>query len=115
MVHSTSESATPYARIIRAFGMSVLALAVLIGIQSPASAQRLCLSHDDIMELLDTRYSEARVAAGVASGGKLIEVFSTGDGGTWTIVITSPGGTSCIMATGEAWHAKEQVALGPQA
>lgn len=115
MVYSTSKSGTPYVRLVRTLGTSALALAVLVGIQTPASAQSVCLSHDDIMEMLDTRYSEARVAAGVASGGKLIEVFSTGDGGTWTIVITSPGGTSCIMATGEAWQAKKEVALGPQA
>ena len=41
---------------------------------------------------------------GLASNGKLVEVFSSDDGSTWTIVLTAPGGVSCIIAAGKYWE-----------
>lgn len=93
----------------------LLAATCLLAVASPASAARLCLPHSDIAELLDVRFSEARIAGGVASGGGLIEVFSSADGATWTIVVTSPQGMSCVVSAGESWHSKKAIALGPQA
>ena len=46
-----------------------------------------------------------RIALGLASGGRLVEVFSTEDGSTWTLLLTAPDGTSCMMAEGQGWSA----------
>ena len=48
---------------------------------------------------------EAPVAVGVTSAGGLVEVFATDDGATWTIVVTTPQGRSCMVAAGEGWRA----------
>ena len=34
----------------------------------------------------------------------VVEVFPSGDGSTWTIVVTMPNGTSCAVVNGEAWE-----------
>jgi hypothetical protein len=45
-----------------------------------------------------------------------VEVLSTGDGETWSIIITSPKGMSCLVAAGEGWRMFEgQLALEPEA
>ncbi len=37
-----------------------------------------------------------------------------GDGSTWTMVITTPDGTTCMMATGEAWESLAKTAPGQE-
>ncbi len=85
--------------------LAVAAVAVTVGSAGEAAAQRLCMPRDEIVEMLDARYSEAPIALGLASGGRLVEVFSTADGATWTLLLTAPDGTSCMMAEGQGWSA----------
>jgi len=54
---------------------------------------------------LARKYKEAPVAIGVTSTGGMVEVLTTGDGGTWTIILSNPNGTSCLVAAGEGWRA----------
>ncbi len=44
-----------------------------------------------------------------------MEVLSTRDGDTWSIIITTPKGMSCLAAAGEGWHMIEQLAMEPEA
>ena len=44
---------------------------------------------------------------GLESNGRLFEVFATDDGSTWTMVITTPDGASCVVAAGLEWQAPE--------
>ena len=64
---------------------------------------------------LGSWYSEALVAIGLADTAGVVEVFSTGDGSTWTMVLTMPDGMSCVMATGEGWEHLTWTVLDPQA
>ena len=41
---------------------------------------------------------------GLAANGSVLEVLASKDG-TWTILITSPNGTSCVVAVGDSWEA----------
>ena len=61
------------------------------------------------------KYREAPVAVGVTHNGGLIEVLSTGEGQTWSIIITSPQGMSCLVAAGEGWRMVEALAQDPEA
>lgn len=78
---------------------------------TPALAQSQCDSRDKILATLAKKYSEAPVAVGLTSKGGLVEVLSTGDGDTWTIIMSTPDGKSCLVAAGEGWREKEAVAL----
>lgn len=81
-----------------------------------ASAQQpQCNERDNVLELLAKKYKETPIAAGVTTTGGLVEVLSDGHGGTWTIIVTSPKGVSCLVAAGEGWRTMEQMALDPEA
>jgi hypothetical protein len=72
-------------------------------VPATAIAQSSCLPHGKLVDLLDGRYSEQRIAMGLETAGRLIEVFTSDDGGTWTIAFTTPDGASCVIAAGNNW------------
>src|SRR5919106_1689369 len=69
----------------------------------------------EITKQLEQRYAEAPVSLGLSSAGRLVQVFSTEDGATWTLVLTRPDGLSCIVATGKYWQTATPKKLGPEA
>jgi hypothetical protein len=50
-------------------------------------------------------YREEPEAIGLNNDGTLLEVFVSPQG-TWTVLVSSPQGQSCIAAVGEAWQLK---------
>ncbi len=104
----------PLADVFRFIGAIVLILALVLGVGTSARAQSVCMAHPELANQLDSRFSEAPVAIGLANNNVVVEVFSNGDGSTWTMVLTQPDGMSCVMATGEDWETLTRVALGPQ-
>jgi poly(3-hydroxybutyrate) depolymerase len=84
-------------------------------VASASAAQPQCNDRDHVLELLAKKYKEAPIAAGVTNSGGLVEVLSNGRGGTWTIIVTTPQGMSCLVAAGEGWRSMEQIALEPEA
>ncbi len=91
---------------MRTPAMAVACLLMLAACATPAAAQpTLCNDRADVLAHLANKYSEAPVAIGVTNGGGLVEVLATGDGSTWTIIVTLPNGTSCLVAAGEGWRA----------
>ncbi len=87
------------------YSMMLFAVAVFL-VSSVAMAQAPCGQRDKIVEWLGVIYKEAPIATGVSSKGSLIEVLSTHDGDTWTLIVTSPDGNSCLFASGQGWRAK---------
>ena len=80
---------------------------VLLALLAPsiAFAQSACLPHAQMVDLLAGRYSEQPVSAGLENGGRLLELFTTPDRATWTLVMTSPNGMACAVAVGLEWQA----------
>ena len=86
---------------------TALLLAVLpIVAADAATAAGRCGVRERIVERLEHRYGETQRAYGLAEGRGLIEVFAS-DTGTWTILLTSPGGRSCLMAAGRHFQSVE--------
>jgi hypothetical protein len=81
---------------------------------STATAQTMCNKRDEFLSTLQKGYSEAPVAMGLVSNGSVLEVLAS-ENGSWTIIVTLPNGTSCVVASGEAWQDTNKVALGPAA
>jgi hypothetical protein len=72
-----------------------------------AAAQSACNARKDVLGHLAQKYGEAPVAIGVTNKGGLVEVLTTGDGNTWTIIVSRPNGTSCLVAAGQGWRTKD--------
>ena len=79
-----------------------------------AAGQSRCDSREGLIAQLAERYRETPVAWGVDSGGGLVEVLAAVDGSTWTIIVTSPQGRSCMVAAGEGWRAVPQLEVEPE-
>lgn len=77
-----------------------------------ASAQSQCDERANVISVLQQKYKESPIAIGVTHNGGLVEVLTTADGSTWSIIVTTPQGMACLIAAGEGWKAMVAAALG---
>ncbi|WP_146345914.1 hypothetical protein [Falsiphaeobacter marinintestinus] len=83
------------------FGLGIMALAA----QSvSARDNRNCAPRDFVLDRLAEGYGETRQSIGLAAQGTVIEVFASGDTGSWTIIATMPNGTTCMVASGQSFE-----------
>ncbi len=95
--------------------MKYILLGGLLLYSSAAMGQTVCDKRDNILELLAQKYEETPIAVAITSDGRLLEVLSPKDGTTWTIIMSTPDGTSCILASGEEWKTLNETDLDPRA
>ncbi len=82
-------------------GMGALILATHQAFSQPAN----CGARASVLEKLTQKYGEARRGIGLAANNSVIEVFASETTGTWTITVTTPNGTTCLIASGQAYEA----------
>lgn len=68
-----------------------------------AHAQPQCAPRDDVIAHLATHYAETRRGIGIAANDTVLEIFAS-DTGSWTIVITTAQGLTCLVASGEGFE-----------
>lgn len=59
-----------------------------------------CAARDMVVERLKTRYAEQLVARGLQSKNALMEIYASAATGTYTVLITTPQGVSCVVGSG---------------
>ncbi|MDZ4096507.1 MAG: hypothetical protein U1D35_16540, partial [Paracoccaceae bacterium] len=81
--------------------------AILFGAASTAPpaahAQTVCTQRQSIVEQLSTKHTEQLSALGYQTGAQVLEVWSSSETGSWTLLVTRPDGISCVVATGSNW------------
>jgi len=90
-------------RMIAFFALAGLAIPAPAG-TAEQTGTTVCESRAAVLDFLSTKYAEAPVAMGVAKNGGLVEVLTSGAGSTFTIIITQPNGTTCMVAAGRGWE-----------
>ncbi len=91
---------------VRIFSAIALAFLLLIGLAQwsrPATAQSACVPREVALEQLGERHAEIPIAMGLTQDGRVVEIFSSNDGATWTMLVTTPNGMSCLLTSGESW------------
>jgi len=93
----------------------------LLGLIFPASlgtaetqAGSNCGQRTTVLDYLSARYSEKPIAMGIAANGGLIEVLTSTEGTTFTIIVTMPEGQTCMVAAGESWENLADALAKPQ-
>lgn len=76
--------------------------AVLWAAPALAEPPLQCAERSAVIAHLAGKYHEAPSATGVTHNGGLVEVL-TSEAGTWTIIVTSPYGVSCMVSSGGGW------------
>jgi hypothetical protein len=75
----------------------------------PQAPQRTCLSHDSAGAKLRQEFGEKVLGRGVSNDGTLLEIFMAQKDGTFTVIKTTPDGTSCVVDFGEGWQTLNQL------
>jgi len=83
---------------------AALIAAAILGAH-PAAAQTApqCGAREAVLDRLATKYDERPVSIGVTATGSLLEILAS-PAGTWTIIVTVPGGPTCLVSSGDGWH-----------
>ncbi len=89
---------------IRVFAVVAFAFALLLHTAATVKAQPVCMPHDDFRVELHRNFSDAPLAIAIANYGALIELYAKRDKSSWTLVMTRPGGLSCVLVAGEEWN-----------
>lgn len=89
-----------------AASVAAVSLAAISAVISPARAEAppqamLCGLRDDMGQMLDQRFGEQPQAGGIV-GDRIVELLVS-QTGSWTILITSADGRSCVVTGGEDW------------
>ena len=98
--------AKPSSAVARLFLSIAVAMVLLSGavfMAHPAAAQQAGVPRAEVVKALGDRYAEESVGLGIAQNGGVIELFTSKDGATWTIVLIMPNGLSLVIAAGESW------------
>ena len=83
--------------------LTAVGFVAIILTASASPAQTICGQHADVTKKLETSYKEQPVGMGLSTDGGLIEIYSS-EKGTWTILVTRPGGITCLVAAGDSWE-----------
>lgn len=89
-------------------------LAALFMLASPALALHPCGPRSAFIERLWDKYGETPVGQGLTNpNNQLMELFTSKDGGTWTLLLTLPNGCTRIIGVGKDWRAVPPALLKP--
>ena len=102
---------------MRPYWLVAALAAAMTGLLQSGSAMALgpCEQRDNLIAALAERYREAPIAVGVTNGGSLVEVLQSRTSETWTIIVTSPQGISCLVFSGDGWREQTRTAAEPGA
>jgi hypothetical protein len=62
-----------------------------------------CVDRFTALEYLEDKYSEERIAWGLAANGSVVELIVSASG-SWSLLSTSTSGLTCLIASGERWE-----------
>lgn len=75
----------------------------LLLLPAAVQAQAVCAPRQALVEVLKEEHREVPVSLGLTEDGRAAELFASPDGKTWTFVVTTPHGLSCVFAAGKDW------------
>ena len=77
-----------------------IVLAAALTLTAGGALANVCADHAVVMERLADGYGESRQSIGLGANNAVVEVYASLETGTWTITVTTPGGPTCLVASG---------------
>lgn len=96
---------TRTARLLHIAALTAAA-ALFVAVTTPATAQAAlnCGPRDLVVQRLADGYGETRQSIGIGSNNAVVEVYASAETGSWTILVTTPAGVTCLVASGQAFE-----------
>ncbi len=94
-------------------GLSALVCAAIVA-SSPVANAAQCGKSDKVIAFLGKKYKEQIKGMGLVGTKGYMQLF-VAETGTWTVLLTTPEGVSCIVAAGDSFETISVVALDPNA
>lgn len=70
-------------------------------------------SRDAVLKSLHKKYGESVTDRGITAAGAMLEVLTDPVDGSWSIIVTIPGGETCLVGVGDGWRNVTEVSLDP--
>jgi len=95
--------------------MTLAAIVVFTAVPEPGEAQQMqgCGDHEQICQRLKIKYREELSAVATNQYDWLIELYTSADGKSWTLVGTRPNGPACVFGVGKDWQMVAPIAGNP--
>jgi hypothetical protein len=77
---------------------------------STAAAEPVCGHRETFVSVLERDYAEVEIGRGLTPAGQLIELFVSPQR-SFTILVTTADGLSCIVAAGQDWDSAVETAM----
>lgn len=100
-------------KMLTRLGIIVALLVTSFSYVPYADAATPCAPRNSIIKHLKSSFSEKLYSRGLVSEQMLMEIYVSKKG-SWTILVTSPKGRSCIIASGHTWDQSVEF-KGPEA
>lgn len=95
--------------------MFAMAIAATIFASSLAeAATRVCGERAKLTKFLNGKYKENPRAMGVSSTGKAVLEVYTSIEGSWTVLLTTAKGMTCIVSAGHSWQDQDMAQYLPK-
>lgn len=79
--------------------------AICAAFSLPVAAQQApCGPHAEITRSLAERWGEHSAGMGIVANGVLMELMTNAQTGSFTVVMTQPGGVACVILAGDNWQ-----------
>lgn len=102
------------AAVVASIGVVWLVTVALMARPAEA-APTICGDRAEMTKTLMERYGEYPRVMGVSGDGSLLEVYASADTGTWTVLMSRPNGTACMLAAGQSLEVLPVYRPGQQA
>jgi len=89
-----------------------LLIAVLAGMTFSVSALALCAPLSAMQKALWDAYKEQPSHIGLVNNGTAVQILTSKDGETWTMIVLTPDGVACTVAAGTDWSGVVKVRRG---
>ncbi len=74
-----------------------------------ANAQGVCGERKSFLDRLAREYNERPSGIGLQADGSVMELL-TAPTGSWSLIITTPAGLTCVVSSGDGWKLRDRQA-----
>ena len=100
--------------MFRKIFVPLIVIGGVLATAASAHSATICGNRAQLVGALSHDFSEKPSFEAVTLDGRLMEVL-TSEKGSWTVLLTSPQGRTCVVAAGTSWEALRKLKIGPTA